>query len=328
MIPHARSVRLCSALTAVALLGACATTSVPSRESQADSAMFAAARSAGTLSTATRSVGSPRPKDDEIDLIHPRTMLTLGLGFGNESFDINSGDPSRTKPVTKGDASALLLRLHAEYFFRNQFGLYGSADLGTADDIYKDTEDETVPAGFPDSELKSTDFDFGFAFRATVDDDFRMPVRLGVFHQKSDMDLGTFTEVSQSGSSDVTAQIEYSSLGIRLSAEPEFILMQNITEGGDRTELTAFVEVFTGCGQSKVDSSTDDPAGVNLSEEGFAWNFGWEVGMRYNWNTMLLAASVLGRKVHYDATDSYDQGVLFGVDDDLIAFSLAFGLRF
>ena len=81
-------------------------------------------------------------------------------------------------------------------------------------------------------------------------------------------------------------------------------------------------EFGCGAGPSKVKDSVD-------SEDGYSFNFNWEVGARYRLPSgLMVGLSYMQMKNHYGATESYRNAVFSGVDDDFGGFMISAGLRF
>ena len=238
--------------------------------------------------------GAPVPTSQ----IHPRTMATLGVAIGEQDVEVNTG-----AAIASGSNDAFGFRLRGEHFFESELGFYVSAAYTKADDL---------ESGFRTG-LDSTNLFVGLAYRATMDDDFRLPVRFGPYFHQSEQ------EVPAGGDGDV----KRSTIGIRLAAEPEYIIFQH-AEGGRIRELSAFAEFGCGAGPAKVKDNVD-------SEDGYSFNFNWEVGMRYRMPSgLLVGLSYMAMKNHYGATESYNNpAILFrGVDDDFGGFVISAGLRF
>ena len=112
--------------------------------------------------------------------------------------------------------------------------------------------------------------------------------------------------------------------GVRLSVEPEYIIFQK-DNGGKLAELSVFAEISCGSGPTTIEGGT-------LSEDGYAFTLGWELGARYKFPFGLLAGlSVLSHKSHFGATESYNGGpgsAFFGVDEDFTGVALTVGARF
>jgi hypothetical protein len=160
-------------------------------------------------------------------------------------------------------------------------------------------------------DVTSTNIFLGLAYRATVDDKFRLPVRFGPF----------FNQSEQEDQGSVFGDVERSSVGVRLAAEPEYIVFQH-NENGKVRELSVFAEFGCGSGPAKVKDSVD-------SEDGYAFNFNWEVGARYRMPSgLLVGLSYMAMKNHYGTTESYNNTAFFGVDDDFGGFMISAGLRF
>ncbi|HEX5054704.1 MAG TPA: hypothetical protein VFZ65_23210 [Planctomycetota bacterium] len=301
------STSFCStaALAAVSLLAGCVSP-VPQATgfaSQPTVAPLTATALASSPSTET----APLQQGPGLSQIHPRFMATLGLAFGNTDFETNAG-PTATPPSNATSASGYAGRLRAEYFFQNDVGIFFHGMLGTTDDILQDL-------GFADSSLDTQSAFLALSYRATVSNQFRMPVR-----------FGPFLEASQVKSTPVGAlayaagDLDRTHIGVRLAVEPEYIIMQHAS--GDRlAELSAFAEVACGAGPATSEDDVD-------KETGYAFTFGWEVGMRYKLpNGLLTGLSVMQQKNNYGATDSYRRVVFNGLDQDFTAVVISLGIR-
>ena len=237
------------------------------------------------------------------DQIHPRTMVTLGIGFGDQDVERNSGD--LVQGIVSSSTEAVHLRLRGEHFFRSQVGFFVEGFIGVAEDI-----DASLDS--PDSAYGSSGLFAAVAYRATTDNVFRMPVRFGPFFHRSEEDDSTFN---------ANGTIERSTFGVRLAAEPELILAQS-EANGRVCELSVFAEIACGAGHATVE---DDAA----SEDAYAFTIGWELGLRYRFASGIFAGlSYFAQKYHVGATESYDDAVSFGLDDDISGVMITAGVRF
>ena len=227
-----------------------------------------------------------------MDLVHPRWSARYTAAFGEQKFEV--ADPFNGS--LGSGASALFHRVQVEYFLPSQLGFFLNAEFGGSSDTLED-------AGFNDSDTTSQAIAFGLSYRATIDDDFRMPVRIGPYFHKADVD-GFDTE--------------YSNYGLQLSAQPEYIVTQNIVNSR-MSELSVFADLGVGAGPSDVESG-------DVSETGYAFRFTAELGTKYRFrNGITLGVSGVYRKQNYGLTDSFDDAVFFGTDDDFIGVGLSIG---
>lgn len=252
----------------------------------------------GAIAMFGTGVRAQEPAVVSMSQVHPRTMITLGATIGQQDFEVNTGSD-----VVSASNDAFALRLRGEHFYESEFGLHVTGSLSFADDL-----DSTDPR----SGLDSQSLFVGVAYRATINDDFRMPVRFGPFFHRSEQ---------ESSSPDGT--VERSVVGVRLSAEPEYIIFQRVD--GDRlTEFSAFAEFGCGAGPAQVEDDVD-------SEDAYAFQFNWEIGLRYRFASgLMVGLSYAAQKTHYGASESYSNpAIVFnGVDDDFGGIVLSAGLRF
>ncbi len=267
---------------------------------------FSAALAASTLLFAPTVAAQDGPGMRQI---HPPTMVSLGFGLGDQTLEVNRGEfpsPSNNNlpGVISRSTDAMHMRLRAEHFFGNDFGVFANIYIGSADDINEDI-------GSTESSLDSSGFFLAAAYRATMDDDFRLPVRFGPFMQAIEIDDGNFTN----------GAITYSTIGVRLSAEPEFILWQ--TPDGDRiSECSVFADLSCGAGPTNVEDDSN-------KEEAYSFTLSYELGLRYRFaNGIFGGLSYFAQKYHIGTTESYRNQVFFGVDDDFNGIMLTAGLRF
>lgn len=249
-------------------------------------------------------VGAPRPapvvqEDTAVPMsqMHPRTMATLGFVFGEQDFEVNNGSG-----VASGSNDAFGFRLRGEHYLESDLGVHVSIGYAKADDLVSGVR----------SGITSTNVFLGLAYRATVDDKFRLPVRFGPFLQSSEQEV-------TGGDGD----IERTTIGVRLAAEPEYIVFQQATDGKVR-ELSVFAEFGCGAGPAETKDNVD-------KEDGYSFNFNWELGMRYRFPTgLMVGLSYMQMKNHYGATESYNNpAIVFnGVDDDFGGIMITAGLRF
>ena len=240
-----------------------------------------------------------RAQEASLDQIHPRRSISLGLGVGDQDIETNSGTQ-----IFSRSADALHIRLQGEYFFQSDFGFFASGYIGTADDI-----NESL--GSTSSSFDSFGVFLAAAYRATMGDNFRLPVRFGPFFQSSEEDDSTFTD----------GTIERTQFGVRLSAEPEYALSQTVSNG-KVTEISVFAEFGCGAGPASVKDDVDD-------EDAYAFTLSWEVGFRYRFGNGITAGlSWYDQKNHIGTTESYNNTAFFGLDDDFTGIMITAGLRF
>jgi hypothetical protein len=233
------------------------------------------------------------------DRIHPRTFLQVGFGIGTQYAETNDGTA-----VTSRSATAYSIRARGEHFFQSQFGVFLSGHTTVADDINEDL-------GATDSEQVSNTLFLAVAFRGLMDDDFRLPVRFGPFLQTLDQETGA-------------QEFSYETIGVKLSAEPEYIIFQK-NQDGRMQELSAFAELT--CGAGPTDYEATGPLSGN--EDGYAFTLSYEFGLRYKLaNGFLASASWFAQKYHIGTSESYNSLVFFGVDDDFSGVVLSLGYRF
>jgi len=255
------------------------------------------------------------PLTEGIDLIHPRTMFSVTFSSGKQNLQFNTTDTTNVPPNPEEDGTAGFIGARVEHFFPNQIGVFFSADFGTVNNMKSTIDFGGGPQQFED-DLDTTLIYLALAYRATVDDDFRMPVRVGPYYHLASL---SDTNLTTPGP---TAEIDYSTIGIKLVAEPEYIILQK-TNAGKMSELTAFLEIGVGSGPSKVKLKGGP------EEKGNSFSFGAELGLRYKffWGGF-IALSVIDRKQYYGATDTYNSGGVFnGTEDDYIAGALTLGAR-
>jgi hypothetical protein len=256
---------------------------------------FAAANAPMPLEAA---LAATPPQGPSIAQIHPRTFVALAATIGETDFEVNDGTQ-----IFSSSEDAYEFRLRGEHFWESELGVFFSGHYGSADEI----------AG-PGTSLDELGAFLALSYRATMGDTFRMPVRFGPFFQSSDQDgavIGGPTPET------ITRDL----FGVRLSAEPEYIVFQHDKGGGKLAELSAFVEIACGAGQTNITAGA-------LDEDGYAFTFGWELGARYKLPSGLLAGlSFLSHKTHFAATESYNSGVFFGVDDDFTGVCITVGAR-
>jgi hypothetical protein len=257
---------------------------------------FPAMNAATPLEAVLAAVPSQGPGIAEI---HPRTMLALAVTIGETDFETNDGTA-----IFSASEDAYEFRLRGEHFWESELGVFFSGHYGSADEI-----------GGPGTSLDEGGAFLALSYRATMGDTFRMPVRFGPFFQTSDQDGAL---VGGPTPETITREL----VGVRLSAEPEYIIFQQDKGGGKLAELSAFVEISCGSGPTNISAGA-------LDEDGYAFTLGWELGARYKFPFGLLAGlSFLSHKTHFAATESYNSGVFFGVDDDFTGVCVTVGARF
>lgn len=244
------------------------------------------------------------PVEAPMSQVHPRTMATLGFAIGEQDFEVNTGNIDTLNPpagVVSGSGDAFGFRLKGEHYLESDLGFHASINFTKADDVFSGIR----------SGISSSEIFLGLAYRATVDNKFRLPVRFGPFFHESEQ------EVPAGGDGD----IERSTIGVRLAAEPEYIVFQQ-NEGGKIRELSVFAEFGCGAGPAEVKDNVD-------SEDGYAFNFNYEIGARYRMPSgLLVGLSYMAMKNHYGATETFNNAIFNGVDDDFGGFVISAGLRF
>lgn len=261
---------------------------------------------AGVLCTSVALAQDPTP-----DQVHPRTMLTLGFGIGDQDVENNTGNiNNQNQPigVISRSTDAFHFRLRGEHFSERRFGVFVNAYLGKADDINENLVSSGL--GSADSSFDSFGIYVAASYRATMGESFRLPIRFGPFLQKSEEEDAAST----------IGAVERSIVGVKLSAEPEYVLAQSMS-GGEMTELSAFLDVACGAGPSKVEANIG-------KEDGYAFTLNYEIGVRYRFGRWLAGLSWFALKNHIGTTESYNNAVFFGVDDDFTGVMLTAGIRF
>jgi hypothetical protein len=237
------------------------------------------------------------PQKSEMDMMHPRTTILYSAAVGKQNFTINTGTQN-----VGGQTDAMFHNLRGEYFWPSAFGAWASADLGESDDI-SDLGGESV---------ETLMIGLGLSYRATIDDDFRMPVRVGPYIHQATL-----------GGSAPNGDTEFSMVGMKLTAEPEFIFMQNELEGGNRSEFTVFLELGLGGGPTTIENDVE-------KEEGMAFTYKYELGLRYKFsNGICIGLSSVRREQPYAGTNSFNTPgfAFFGSDDDFSGYALTVGVR-
>ena len=294
---------LCTAALAAPMFTSCGTAPTASRALPTDDAQRTFTAAPTDSATASSFTLAPR-QDDDVPFaeIHPKYMFTLsGMQVDND-VEVNTGD--LVSGVGAYNADALRGLIRAEIFGDSNFGLYGSAGLTQSDDL--DFE------GTPTKRTWDTETYFlGVAYRALMDDYFRLPVRFGFLRHDSTFKLP-----------DLPQKADYALTGVRLSAEPEYVLSMDKAGGHVTSEISVYTELACGAGRLDVEDGEND-------ESGYGFQLSAELGMRFRMDGGLLAGiSYFTQKTGYGATDSYNQTVFFGVDDDIRGFMLTVGYRF
>ena len=250
---------------------------------------------------------TPRPQGGlSMAQMHPRRMVSLGLAGGQEHYQFNNG-----AGVNGGSNDSFRARLRGDYFFESELGIHVDTSLGQVDSIFADN------SSLPRGNLRSKGAFVALAYRATMDD-FRMPVRFGPYMQN--LKDGSTSRIASSGNASTT----YDSIGVRLSAEPEYILKRWVSDG-KASEMTVFADFGCGAGQATVEDGLD-------KERGYSFIFSLEAGARFKLQSgLMIGLSWFTQKYHVSSTDTYRNArnvVFYGIDDDFQAIMLTFGLRF
>lgn len=245
-------------------------------------------------------------QDDDVPFaeIHPKRMITLsGMQVDND-VEFNTGNPTNGVDVRNADALRGIVR--AEAFNDSNFGAHVSIAVSRSDDL--DFEGTKTNQSY-DTET----FFLGAAYRALMDDYFRLPVRFGFLRHDSTLEIPNAP----------LNTTDYALTGVRLSAEPEYVLSMRKAGGHVTSELSVYTELACGAGRLDVEDGVDD-------ESGYGFQLSAELGMRLRMASgLLLGVSYFAQKTGYGATDSYNrQVVFFGVDDDIRGAMLTVGARF
>lgn len=296
---------LCTAALAALMFTSCGAAPTASRALPTDDAQRTFTAAPTDSATASSFTLAPR-QDDDVPFaeIHPKRMITLsGMQVDND-IEFNSGDVERGVDALTADALRGVIR--AEVFGESNFGMQFSFGLTRSDDL--DFEGTSTNFSY-DTET----FFLGAAYRALMDDYFRLPVRFGLLRHDSTLEFPD----------NPLDSIDYALTGVRLSAEPEYVLSMKKAGGHVTSELSVYTELA--CGAGRLDAEDGD-----ADESGYGFQLSAELGMRLRLASGLLAGvSYFTQKTGYGATDSYNnQTVFFGVDDDIRGFMLTVGYRF
>ncbi|MFN6145561.1 MAG: hypothetical protein ACK5AL_04285 [Planctomycetota bacterium] len=248
----------------------------------------------------------PRRQDDDVPFrqIHPNTMVTVSGLIGSADVEINAGPPTG---IVSGSADAYGGRLRGEHIF-------GDSNIGAHLSYTATQSDDLDPSPTTKTTASTSTLFFGVTYRALMDDDFRLPVRVGPL-----LHVGTF-DPENAPDGDTT----YSLTGVRLAAEPEFIVLMHKAGGRVRSELSVFTEIACGTGSFEAKDDVDE-------ESGYAFQFHAELGLRYRFAGGFLAGlSYMMQKSHFGATESYNNTntVFNGIDDDVSGVMVTLGARF
>jgi hypothetical protein len=317
MANNLRPVRHLASFAAASLFAACA-----SHDAMRPTSAGAGSDAGPFLPTTPADTAHVRPLQprrqgaDDQALLHPPVKAEIGVVVGKQSLELNLGGGA-----SGGGTSAVLGRLDLEYFLANQFGFYFTGDVNSGGEVFEDID------AFEDSDYSSNDISLGVAYRATIDDDFRMPIRVGLFRHSSEWETGNFIGDVGNGPETLNFEQETESIGLRLGIEPELILMQN-PEAGNRSELSLFADLSSGAGPADFDltaTNVTQATTATNSDESYAFNLSWEFGVRFSWRVMAASLSGYGKKVNYG---SPDQGLGFATDEDFTGVGINLGVRF
>lgn len=140
-------------------------------------------------------------------------------------------------------------------------------------------------------------------------DDFRFPIRFGPYFN--------YLSLADENSSD---ELEWFSIGARLSVEPELILTRD-----DQFELSLYGDASIGVHGTIIDSDTST---VRDEFETSGATLGIEAGLRYRFGTFSMALAYLQRSIYFDESDP-ERGVFVRESDDLFrGVVLSMGVRF
>ncbi|MEM7199384.1 MAG: hypothetical protein AAF628_03905 [Planctomycetota bacterium] len=224
-----------------------------------------------------------RGQDAEMDgedierSLHRRWRFLASVGGGvldYESHGLVSVGGTPTANPFDGDGTGLLLRGRGEWFSSRHIG--AGVDFQWLDGSSLDS------AGVGDADFTSLDLFIHGSFRATYDDDFRAPVRMGFWLNQSDF------EESLSG---VQFETDRTAVGVRLAAEPEWVVSWS-----PEREWSVFGEVAVSVGPVDGDTTDFTPS---VSFDSWASLLQADVGARFRTGKLILSAGFNWRL--YDA---------------------------
>lgn len=233
-----------------------------------------------------------RPISDD-----PIFSAHLTLGGGRLDYDTD-GSPF------DDDDSAAFFRFRAEGLAEREFGFGISHE-------YTVGNDELLAApGFDQGfRLQQHDTFIYLYAQERFPDDFRFPIRFGPYFN--------YLSLEDENSSD---EIEWFSLGARVSIEPEFILARD-----DQFELSLYGDLSLGVHGTLIDSDTSV---VNDEFESNGATLGIEAGLRYRFGTFSMGLAYLQRSTFFDESDA-ERGVFVRESEDVFrGVVLSLGLRF
>ncbi len=236
----------------------------------------------------------PRPvRQDKAPAKPPSFTLELTLGAGDFEHD-TSGTP------LDGETDAGLLRGRFEGFGESGFG--GGVEI----EAIKSDDDLFTNAGFGESEASSLEI-FGYGAYRVHSGNFLMPIRFGVFGREYQIEQQT-----------PSGEVEVTSLGIKLAAEPDiaFVATENVRFG-------VFANVALGIGISEVET--------NLSST--KWDtstttFGFDAGLRLRLSIATLSLAYIHREEAIDESDVEGGTRIPAFDTDFDGVALTLGFNF
>jgi hypothetical protein len=238
---------------------------------------------------------APQPPAKDV---HPVFSALLSFGGGGYEHDTDGvgldGD-------TGGGFFRLLVEGNSHAGFGGGLVIEG---FGSEDDLFDD-----VPGAEP-TEGAWGEVSPYFLYRVTGGDNFRMPVRAGVYFQS----LGI--EGQTSGD-----EIDWDTVGLRFAVEPEFVLAR-----GDNVEFSLGGEVVLGFGGTEIQATVGNAATADFDAS--AGTFGLEVGPRLRVSAFAAALSLLHRQIRVDDSDRQNGIVFPGVDASFTGLVLTLGVRF
>jgi len=225
---------------------------------------------------------------------------TLLAAFGGGKFDFETQGSS-----LEGDSTATMVRLMGEGNSKAGFGAGLNFEaMQTGDDLLEDLGGEPT-------EGTSVDFFPYFLYQVRGSEQFRMPLRLGLW-------LRTL-EVEGQLSGDA---IRWTTLGLRFSAEPEVVLARSPGFGA-----TVFADLSLATGSTDIDSDIGAVGPLNGEYDTDAGLFAFEIGPRFRFDKFFFGVSFLHRAVSYGDSDPVGGIFIRGVDETVSCFMVTFGAR-
>lgn len=223
----------------------------------------------------------------------PPFLIDLTLASGSFDHDTDGSN-------LDGDTTAGLLRLRFEGYGESRFG--GGVEvevIGSDDDLFVDN-------GFGESEARAVEV-FGYGAYRFESRRFAMPLRFGLFGRRYETEFAN-----------PSGEIETTSFGIKVAAEPEIAFVMT-----EKVRFGAYGNLALGFGVSEIQVS-----GTSTEWDSNNATLGLELGLRLRVGITAMSLAYLHRTEAIDDSDPEGGVFIRGVDTNFDGVAFTFGFTF